>query len=78
MEKTKQACCCSITKLFLTQRMRWLDGIIDSMDYEFEQTPGDSEGQRRLACFSPWHHKDLKQGNGINIRRGWASQVAQW
>ena len=78
MEKTKQAWCCSITKLFLTQRMRWLDGIFDSMDYEFEQTPGDSEGQRRLACFSPWHHKDLKQGNGINIRRGWASQVAQW
>ena len=26
------------------QRMRWLDGITDSMD-TFEQTPGDSEGK---------------------------------
>ena len=58
--------------------MRWLDGITDSMDYEFAQTPGDSEGQRSLACYGPWSHKDVKQGNGINIRRGWASQVAQW
>ena len=31
--------------------MRWLDNITDSMDsmYEFEQTPGDSEGQGSLA-----------------------------
>jgi len=78
MKKTKQGCCCSVTRLFLTQRMRWLDGITDSMDYEFAQTPGDSEGQRSLACYGPWSHKDVKQGNGINIRRGWASQVAQW
>ena len=27
------------------QRMRRLDGIIDSMDTEFEQAPGDGEGQ---------------------------------
>ena len=27
------------------QRMRWLDGITDSMD-EFEQAPGDSEGEK--------------------------------
>ena len=26
------------------QRMRWLDGITDSTDVEFEQAPGDSEG----------------------------------
>ena len=33
------------------QRMRWLDGIIDSKDMnEFEQTPGDSEGQGSLVC----------------------------
>ena len=31
------------------QRMRWLDGVTDSMD-EFEQTPRDSEGQESLAC----------------------------
>ena len=28
--------------------MRWLDGITDSRN-EFEQTPGDSEGQRSLV-----------------------------
>ena len=26
--------------------------------HEFEQTPGDSEGQGRLACISPWGHKE--------------------
>ena len=26
------------------QRMRWLDGIIDSMDVEFEWTLGDGDG----------------------------------
>ena len=25
--------------------------------HEFEQTPGDSEGQRSLACCSPWGQK---------------------
>ena len=37
------------------QRMRWLDGITDSMDMK---TPGDSEGQQRLVCCSPWGHKE--------------------
>ena len=40
------------------QRMRWLNGITDSMDMS-EQTPGDSEGQGSLVCFSPWGCKDL-------------------
>ena len=30
----------------------WLDG------HEFEQTLGDSRGQRSLACYSPWGHKE--------------------
>ena len=25
--------------------------------HECEQTPGDSEGQRSLVCYSPWGHK---------------------
>ena len=32
------------------QKTKWLDGIFNSM--EFEQTPGDSEGQRSVACCS--------------------------
>ena len=31
----------------------WLIG------HEFEPTPGDNGGQRRLVCCSPWHHKEL-------------------
>ena len=26
--------------------------------HEFEKTPGDGEGQRSLACCSPWGHKE--------------------
>ena len=37
------------------QRMRWLDGIIDSKDMnEFEKTLRGSEGQGSLVCSSPW------------------------
>ena len=31
----------------------WLDG------HEFEQSLGDSEAQRSLACYSPRGHKEL-------------------
>ena len=40
------------------QRMRWLDGIINSMEHEFEQTLGDSEGQGCLACCGLWGLKE--------------------
>ena len=36
------------------QRMRWLDSITDSVDMNFEQTPGDSEERGSLVCCSPW------------------------
>ena len=40
------------------QRMRWLDGITDSMDMsEFEQALGVGDGHGSLACCSPWGHK---------------------
>ena len=35
------------------QRMRWLDGITDSMDTKSKQTLGGGEGQRSLASCSP-------------------------
>jgi len=34
------------------QRMRWLDGITDSMGM------GSGDGQGGLACCSPWNHKE--------------------
>ena len=36
--------------------MRWLDGITVN-GHEFEETPGDSEGQANLVFCSPWSHK---------------------
>ena len=35
------------------QRMRWLDGITDSVGHEFEQIQGDSEGQGSLVPGAP-------------------------
>ena len=34
--------------------------------HEFEQTPGDSEGQGRLACCSPWGHRESDTTEGLN------------
>ena len=41
------------------QRMRWSDGITNSMGNDFQQTLGDGEGQGCLACCRPWGHKEL-------------------
>ena len=40
------------------QRMRWVGWHHRLNRHEFEQTPGDSEGQGRLACYSPWGHRE--------------------
>ena len=36
------------------QRMRRLDGIIDSMDLSLRKLRGVADGQGGLACCSPW------------------------
>ena len=35
-------------------------------EHEFEQTPGDGEGQGSLACCSPWGHKELDMTERLN------------
>ena len=34
--------------------------------HEFEQTPGDGEGQGSLACCSPWGHKESDMTERLN------------
>ena len=43
--------------------------------HEFEQAPGDGEGQRSLACHSPWGWKELDTTQWLNNNKG---KDAQW
>ena len=40
------------------KRMRWLDVIMTQWTMNLRKL-GDSEGQERLVCSSPWSHKEL-------------------
>ena len=46
-------------------RMRWLDGITDSMDLSLSKL-GGGEGQGSPACCSPWDHKELDMTEPLN------------
>ena len=48
------------------QRMRWLDGIIDSMDMSLSKFWEVSEGQESLAYCSPWGRKESDTTEGLN------------
>ena len=45
------------------EMMRWLDDI---SGHKFEQTLGDSEGQRSQVCCSSWGHKELDTTERLN------------
>ena len=40
----------------------------------FEQTPGDSEGQGNLVCFSPWDHKESETTQSLNNYNNYPGQ----
>ena len=51
------------------QRMRWLDGITDSMDMSLSSL-GVGDGQGGLVCCSPWGHKE----SDMTERLDWTGQ----
>ena len=48
------------------QRMRWLDGITDSMDMSLSKFPGVGDGQGGLAGCSPRGCKESDTTEGLN------------
>ena len=48
------------------QRMRWLDGITDSMDMSLSKLQELSDGQGSLACYSPWGRKESNMTERLN------------
>ena len=44
--------------------------------HEFEQVPGDSEGQESLACCSLWGHKELDTTEQLNYNNNLLFQLA--
>ena len=48
------------------QRMRWLDGITDSMDMSWTRQLGVGNGQGSLACCSPWGCKKSDMTEQLN------------
>ena len=47
------------------QRMRWLDGITDSMDVS-QWTPGVGDGQGGLTCCNSWGRRELDTTEQLN------------
>ena len=49
------------------QKMRWLDGITDSMDMSLSKLWALVMGQGSLACCSPWGRKELDTTEWLNL-----------
>ena len=50
------------------QRMRWLDGIADSVDMSLSKLR-ETEGQGSLMCYSSWGCKESDMTERLNKRR---------
>ena len=48
------------------QRMRWLDGVTDSMDMSLNKLLGIGNGQGGLVCCSPWDCKESDTTEWLN------------
>ena len=53
--------------LLIKSRQQRKGGWHHQLDgHEFEQAPGAGDGQRSLACCSPWGHKELDMTDQLN------------
>ena len=50
------------------RRDGWMASLLSGL--EFEQTPGDGEGQGSLVCCSPWGHKESDMTLLLNNNKG--------
>jgi len=48
------------------QRMRWLDGITDSMDLSLSELRGVGDGQEGLVCCNSWGRKESDTTEQLN------------
>ena len=48
------------------QRMRWLDGITDSMDVSLSKFLGVGDGQGDLVCCDSWGRKESDRTERLN------------
>ena len=46
-----------------------MPSVMPSNRHEFEQTPGDCEGQGSLACCNPWGRKESDTTEKMNINK---------
>ena len=58
-------------------RMRWLDGITDSMDVSLEWTPGAGDGQGGLVCCDSYGLKESDSTEWLNwTELNWGSDFS--
>ena len=46
--------------------------------HEFEQVPGAGDGQGRVACCSPWGHKESDMTEQLNLTVAWRMGWSDW
>ena len=49
------------------QKMKWLDGITNSMDMSLSKLREVGDGQGGLACCSPWGHRESDMTERLNL-----------
>ena len=58
-------------------KIRWLDGITNSMDMSLRKTPGVGDGQRDLVCCGSWDRTELDTTEWLNwTELNWISYVS--